>query len=725
MSKDIEDICQLYKLAPASWERLIENQQIAVNIINEVIAKKCTTKEAVRNIVNAHSKGTKDLRINFGFLGIVYKDMVKNHGIIYDKELDQLLKKKSGRGMSGVHVVTSFLSPFPGVDLRAEEGLYEKLVQLQIEEGTAGAFSCSKNCAFCSAPPGTGRSYDPKEPGVMRAIQCLYDEILMMRSTMRKFIAIGQTPTKLEFLILGGTWSSFTREYRENFIRRSIFAANEFYSSEPRREEDMGTIAEEIEINKSAMGGIIGITIEDRPDEIHNQNIHDMRDWGITRLQIGWQHIDSDVLDRVRRGHYMSHSLRASKLLLRSCFKFDVHLMPDLPRPFIRGTRIPDDRIDMLLRDLRMAFKVCYVTGYRPDQGKIYPLAIVEYSDLMKDFEQGLYESYAIEEPTADDLQEQYDYKSYPDFDPENYTNITCYEDFLSGFFSFIKFYIEKMKCETYNKLELYTLYFMIHTPRSIRWNRIVRDIPKGHIFGGNDNVNMNQELGPVLKKLGLRSMCIRSREIGNTKYDKNNVRELIEKSYAHGGLEYFLEIEALDVNICGLLRLRIDPMAGYDNDNEVLNPEIKGCALIRELHVYGEVTPTFKVVIDVKNTQHSGFGRRLLAKAINIARYHGLKKIAVINGIGTTRYYAKIGFVEEGRYMTMNIESENPIEDFDIDGWRSLADPDDPDYVPIQRPDPRPELNLKNDDVIIFGILFLIIVLIFKVMYKIIFGYL
>lgn len=723
MSSDIEEIGQLLDRAPKSWDLLIPYKHIAVNIINEAIAKKITTKQEIRRIILNHSKGFRDLRINLGFLGIIYKDMVKNSGVIYDKKLDHLLKKKSGRGISGVHVVTSFLSPFPGIDLRAEDGLYDKLVQKQIEDGDAGAFTCKYKCAFCGSYPGTGKSYDPEEPGVMRAIQCLFDEILMMRSCMQKFIALGQAPTKLEFLILGGTWSSFSREYRENFIRRSIFAANEFYSDNPRTEEEMGTIAEEIEINKTAMAPVIGITIEDRPDEIHDQNILDMRDWGITRLQIGWQHTDGDVLDRVRRGHYMDESLRASKLMLRNGFKFDVHLMPDLPRPFIRGTREQNMEIDMLIRDLGMAYKVCYVTGYRPDQGKIYPLSIVEYSDLKKDFEKGLYDSYAVEMPTANDLQEQYDYKSYPDFDPNNFANITCSDDFMDGFFSFMKFYINAMNYEYYNKLMLYIMYFKIHTPRSIRWNRVIRDIPQGNIFGGNIDVNMRQRIHNELKKLGLRCMCIRCREIKNLEYDKNTVKDRIEKYYAHGGIEYFLEIITDNEIQCGLLRLRIDPMSGCNIAGETLIPEIRNCAQIRELHVYGQVVPTFKVVNEVDNTQHSGFGRRLLNRAIDIARHHGFDKISVIQGIGTTKYYEKAGFVDRGRYMVMDI-SEHPIKDFDIDGYRSLPDHDDPKHIQESIPNVNPEINRYDHVFITFVIFWVMYMVVYRVMYNVIISY-
>ena len=41
------------------------------------------------------------------------------------------------------------------------------------------------------------------------------------------------------------------------------------------------------------------------------------------------------------------------------------------------------------------------------------------------------------------------------------------------------------------------------------------------------------------------------------------------------------------------------------------------------------------------------------MARAEEIAKVNGFKKIAVISSIGTRDYYRKLGYEREGRYMT------------------------------------------------------------------------
>lgn len=46
------------------------------------------------------------------------------------------------------------------------------------------------------------------------------------------------------------------------------------------------------------------------------------------------------------------------------------------------------------------------------------------------------------------------------------------------------------------------------------------------------------------------------------------------------------------------------------------------------------------------------------MEEAERIARdEHGSKKLAVISGVGTRNYYAKLGYVLEGPYMVKHLE--------------------------------------------------------------------
>jgi histone acetyltransferase (RNA polymerase elongator complex component) len=85
--------------------------------------------------------------------------------------------------------------------------------------------------------------------------------------------------------------------------------------------------------------------------------------------------------------------------------------------------------------------------------------------------------------------------------------------------------------------------------------------------------------------------------------------------------------------------------------------PELQGCALIRELHVYGQLQP---VGTNSSHVQHKGMGRRLIAKAEDIAMENNYHKMSVISGEGTRDYYAKFGFQDidgTGHFMIKTLD--------------------------------------------------------------------
>ena len=129
----------------------------------------------------------------------------------------------------------------------------------------------------------------------------------------------------------------------------------------------------------------------------------------------------------------------------------------------------------------------------------------------------------------------------------------------------------------------------------------------------------------------------------------------LIRRTYASRE-EHFLSFETPDeATIFGFVRLRLSANAGAGAFSS-----LEGCALIRELHVYGQLRPALegKSFGGAAAQQHSGFGRRLMADAERIAADAGFRKVAVISGIGTRDYYRKLGYVlvEEGGFLVKNL---------------------------------------------------------------------
>jgi len=121
---------------------------------------------------------------------------------------------------------------------------------------------------------------------------------------------------------------------------------------------------------------------------------------------------------------------------------------------------------------------------------------------------------------------------------------------------------------------------------------------------------------------------------------------ELGQIEYATaGGREVFLSFEK-EGKLYALLRLRLP----YKRE-KILFPELRGAALVREVHSYGQAMGLSKR--GKGKTQHRGLGKQLLEKAEKRAMEKGYWKLAVISAIGTREYYRKLGYRREGLYMT------------------------------------------------------------------------
>ena len=162
------------------------------------------------------------------------------------------------------------------------------------------------------------RSYISTEPGVRRANQSNYDVVLQFFDRASSLQFCGHVIDKLEILVLGGTWSHYPKEYQEEYIRDLYYAANIFYK---KKERERLSLEEEIQINQTSKCRIIGLTLETRPDCINKYEIERFRRFNCTRVQLGVQHIDNEILKKIERGCYNEDTIKALKLLKKNCYK--------------------------------------------------------------------------------------------------------------------------------------------------------------------------------------------------------------------------------------------------------------------------------------------------------------------------------------------------------------------------------------------------------------------
>ena len=188
--------------------------------------------------------------------------------------------------------------------------------------------------------------------------------------------------------------------------------------------------------------------------------------------------------------------------------------------------------------------------------------------------------------------------------------------------------------------------------PRYCRVNRVIRDIPSGNVVAGNKRTSLRQDIQAELKSRGESCSCIRCREVLGQEIDINTL-ELDDLTYSSNGCEeHFLSYNTPEDRLAGFLRLCLPGPGAADPQID----ELKGAALVREVHVYGESVPVGQERTGA--AQHAGLGTTLLRESEDIARKNGFQKIAVISAVGTRRYYLDRGYQRADLYLVKGISA-------------------------------------------------------------------
>jgi len=83
-------------------------------------------------------------------------------------------------------------------------------------------FACPHGrCTFCpgGVEANTPNSYTGKEPVTLSAIEDDYEPGIQIKRKIEQLIAFGHDPTKLELVIVGGTFLFMPDDYQHNFIK--------------------------------------------------------------------------------------------------------------------------------------------------------------------------------------------------------------------------------------------------------------------------------------------------------------------------------------------------------------------------------------------------------------------------------------------------------------------------------------------------------------------------
>jgi elongator complex protein 3 len=339
----------------------------------------------------------------------------------------------------------------------------------------------------------------------------------------------------------------------------------------------------------------VGLVFETRPDEITYEELAWLRFLGATKLQMGAQSLDDRILKLNRRGHTVQATFRAVAKARAAGFKVVLHWMPNL-----LGATPESDLEDFA----RLWGEPSGNGGLCPDEIKIYPTQLLESAELYQYWQRGEYHPY-----TEQDL--------------------------------------------IYLLADVKAL-----IPTYCRVNRVIRDIPSTNVVAGNRRTSLRQDALLEMSRRGTQCRCIRCREVRDEKFD-SDLFVLKDEPYQPAVVdqeasseEHFISFVTPDDKIAGYLRLSL-PLS-IDNVRNVALPDLAGCAVIREIHVYGQALGIGSEKEGA--AQHIGLGTKLIEEAVRISSDRGFNNLAVISAVGTRNYYRSRGFKDGIIYQIRNI---------------------------------------------------------------------
>ena len=476
-------------------------------------------------------------------------------------------------------------------------------------------------CTFCPGGPEVGvpQSYTGFEPSTMRAIQFGYDPYRIVRSRLAQLERNGHAIGKVDVVVQGGTFPARDTAYQEWFVAGITAALNDgpgdgIVAWESERawadlasDERAGRLVALQLANESAACRLVGLTIETKPDWCLEPHVDQMLRLGATRVEIGVQTLDEDVLKATHRGHTMAETRQSFQVARDAGFKVCAHLMPGLPRPKDGRPDGPGHLDPEPGLDIADGAGLFTDASLRPDMLKIYPTLVVQEGETL--------------------LKRQWQRGEFHPYDSKQAATV-----------------VARIKAAV---------------PEWCRIQRVDRDIPTTHVEAGVLNSNLRQLAQAEMARLGLPACrCVRCRESGHREAagaDVDPARAvLVRRVYpASDGDELFLAFEdpAADA-IVGYLRLRRVGPGAHRSETQIEG----GAAFVRELKVPG----TTRSVGDDPEAdgtngsfQHQGFGSRLLAEAERIAFSEwGVGRLLVIAGPGVKPYYRARGYADCGPYV-------------------------------------------------------------------------
>ena len=553
-----------------------------------------------------------------------------------NQTFEMLLRKRAIRSLSGIVPVQVLTKPWP----------------------------CPGQCIFCPNDPWMPKSYIKSEPGAMRAWLNQFDPMKQTYNRLQSLTSTGHQTDKIEMSVLGWSWDAYPRDYKIDFVKQLYDACNTFSELKIKQwqvgQEDSkyhfeilnldgikysDSLEEAIKRNETAKNRIIWLTIETRPDLVSHENCKFWRELWVTRVEMWIQSTNDEVLELNKRGHNVQKIKDAIHIMRQYGFKISIHLMP-----WLYGSDFEKDI---------QSFKDIYSdSAFQPDEIKFYPTSVIPNTQLYNLYKEWKYTPITTEQ-ILDEIRETFlniipPYtrikrliRDIPATEIVAWSNITN---------------LSQMAHESLLK-EMKNSY---HWKGSIDVEKFYKRLYGDYILYKNEEeyfsklswVTDESEIEIIWLEPDLKSfrnfVCLdtRSREVRNrTEKKKLDSLNLVLRWYkSSAGQECFISFEDELWYLYGFTRLLLP------NDDSVawIDWLEKWTAIIRELHVYGELQKIWEK--SGKWTQHTWLWKRLLSFAEKLSKTFGYNQFSVISWVWVREYYKGVWFELKWTYMSKKI---------------------------------------------------------------------
>ncbi len=200
---------------------------------------------------------------------------------------------------------------------------------------------CPHDCVFCSQKTITG-TQDIMTPHKARKI-------------IDKFLKDIKPEGYVEIAFFGGSFTGIPKPERIGFLE----VASEYVKK----------------------GVVSGIRLSTRPDYITEEILAELKNYGVTAIELGVQSMDSEVLNLSGRGHDTKCVKKAVELIRKYPFELGLQMM----------TGLPGDTFEKSLQTAREFVKL------KPDTVRIYPTLVIKGTVLEKMYLNGKYTPMTVE----------------------------------------------------------------------------------------------------------------------------------------------------------------------------------------------------------------------------------------------------------------------------------------------------------------------------------------